>query len=71
MYKLVSAVISLMTAASGLIVIGVVLYSIVLAINDSAAPRGEVQITEIAAPEELPVFADAKDETPARSPVPL
>ena len=72
MYKLVAALITTMTAASAAIVIGVVVYSIVLAVNESSAPRGSVYVTEIATPQdEVRVLADTKDEISARSPLPL
>lgn len=63
MYKLANAVTSIMIAASSLIVIGVVLYSIVLAINESAAPRGQVQVSEISQAQ-VPALADANVDVP-------
>jgi len=69
MNRIVAGVISLMTAASGLIVIGVVVYSIVVAINESTAPRGQVSITEFAASDSTPVFADAQVEKADRLPL--
>ena len=59
MNRIIALVFSLMTAASGLIVIGVVGYSIALALNESLAPRGQVSITELAPAEPTPVFAAA------------
>ena len=47
MYKLVNLVTSTMIGASAVIVLGVVVYSFVLAINGANAPHGDVQITEI------------------------
>ncbi|MFL6547419.1 MAG: hypothetical protein ACJ8OJ_01925 [Povalibacter sp.] len=63
MNKIIAAVLTLMTGASGLVALGVVIYSMVLAIDESTAPRGQVYITEISAPAETPVFADAKVKT--------
>jgi hypothetical protein len=72
MYKFVASLLSLMTAASAVIVIGVVVYSTARAINESIAPRGQVSVSEIATtPEELPVLADTKEQKSVRSPLPL
>jgi hypothetical protein len=71
MYKFVASLLSIMTAASAVIVIGVVVYSTVLAINESIAPQGEVYVSEIATQEELPVLADTKEQKAVRSPLPL
>ena len=72
MYKFVASLLSIMTAASAVIVIGVVVYSTVLAINESIAPRGQVYVSEIvAAQDELPVLANTKEEKSARSPLSL
>ena len=64
MYKLVNLVTSTMIGASAVIVLGVVVYSSVLAINGANAPRGDVQISEIAQ-SEVPALAEAGPDSPA------
>ncbi len=64
MYKLVNLVTSVMIGASAVIVLGVVVYSFVLAINGANAPHGDVQITEITQ-SEMPALADAGADSSA------